>query len=97
MGRTVKPDELRRLVDRYRERVGEAKRTLDEELRLSMPAIVTREIDKLRKREGDALKLLIVAELFAGFQDDPDATVAWMLQCLEAGDIVEQQSPDYNW
>lgn len=85
-------EDLYRRVTAYRESAEEAKRALDVELR-HFPAIVTREVDRLRKSEADALRLLILSELLAGFIEDPDATTAWMAECVEAGEIVQRGEP----
>lgn len=92
----MKPEELRRHVERYRDRAEEARRAMDQGLRQVVPAVAMREVDRLRKAEADALRLLIVSELAAGMMDDPDSTTAWMLECVEAGEIIER-TPSEDW
>jgi hypothetical protein len=55
------------------------------------------EIDRARKAETDSFRLVIVGQLLAGFMDDPDALAAWMLECLQAGEIVELSAAEDEW
>jgi hypothetical protein len=55
-----------------------------------------REVDRARKAETDALRLVIVGQLLSGFMDDPDALAAWMVECVQRGEILEQRAED-DW
>ena len=52
-----------------------------------------REVAKQRKKERAALELSILADLYASFLDDPDATAAWLDECVQNGEIEKLPSP----
>jgi hypothetical protein len=74
-------------VQRYRDQLEEARRAFDQELRAVLPRVATKDVDRLRKAETHALKLLILAEIYAGLIRDPDATASWLDELVQAGEI----------
>lgn len=93
----MKPDDLRRRLEKYRESAEMAKRALDTELANVLPRVAVREVERLRHAEADALRLLIVTELFAALQEDSDAVAAWMHECVEAGEVIQRPPAEDAW
>ena len=79
---------------RYRERTEEARRALDQELASVLPRVALKSVDRLRKGEAEALKVLILAEIYAGLINDPDATAAWLDEVVQTGEIGGQSPED---
>lgn len=93
----MRHEELQQLVKRHREAYELAVSGTDVAIGEVCPPTMLREVTQARKSEADALKLLVLAELFAGFQEDPDALAAWMAECVEAGEIIKGSAGEDDW
>lgn len=93
----MKREDLQQKVTRAQERAEEARRALDALLRDTVPSGLLRDVEKKRRAEVEAVKVLIVSELAAGIIDDPDATAAWLVECARAGEIIERTAAEDAW
>jgi hypothetical protein len=86
----MKSEELRRFVTRYKNTYQAASVITDVAIADVCPPRRQREIKQARKGEAGALRLLVIAEICAALDEDPALTALWMLECLQAGEVVER-------
>jgi hypothetical protein len=85
----MKSQTLPFLVTKYALQYKVAEKATDRSIADSCPPTMLRDLRQARESELEALKLLLFADILARLEEDRDVTTTWMLNCLEAGKIVE--------
>lgn len=76
-----------RLASKYKNDFDEAQLVTEALLAERLDLNSVREVARQRKTERAALEISILADLYASFLDDPDATAAWLDECVRSGEV----------